>query len=125
MAAAAAPNFAPPAAFITPAILANAAIPPTSMALSATVGFTSIFSTLLGLPKVIFLEDVTQHIQKNLKFIVTNKVDNQNPEIKEKILSKIYHSESLFTSIVSRPRSYVHDLSMDILQSAKQRAPGK
>ncbi|KAF5751271.1 hypothetical protein HS088_TW02G00283 [Tripterygium wilfordii] len=42
MAAAAAPNFAPPAAFIAPAILAKAAIPPTSIALKATVGFTSI-----------------------------------------------------------------------------------
>ncbi|GFY97164.1 hypothetical protein Acr_11g0014700 [Actinidia rufa] len=42
MAAAAAPTFAPPAAFTTPATFANAAIPPTSIALRATVGFIDI-----------------------------------------------------------------------------------
>eukprot|EP00268_Persea_americana_P066461 TRINITY_DN9052_c0_g1_i1.p2 TRINITY_DN9052_c0_g1~~TRINITY_DN9052_c0_g1_i1.p2 ORF type:complete len:110 (+),score=26.77 TRINITY_DN9052_c0_g1_i1:469-798(+) len=43
MAAAAAPIFTLPAAFIAPATFANAAIPPTSRALKATVGFMSIF----------------------------------------------------------------------------------
>lgn len=42
MAVAAAPSFAPPAAFIAPATFANTAIPPTSIALKATVGFTAI-----------------------------------------------------------------------------------
>ncbi|CAA0821140.1 Beta-galactosidase 17 [Striga hermonthica] len=41
-AAAAAPSFTPPAAFIAPPILAKAAIPPTSIALNATVGFIDI-----------------------------------------------------------------------------------
>ena len=43
IAAAAAPIFTPPAAFIALAILANAATPPTSIALNATVGFIAIF----------------------------------------------------------------------------------
>lgn len=51
MAAVAAPNFAPPAAFIAPAILANAAIPPTSTARKATVGFIAMF-LVLGLSAV-------------------------------------------------------------------------
>ncbi|KAK9923629.1 hypothetical protein M0R45_032036 [Rubus argutus] len=42
MAAAATPSLAPPAAFIAPATFANAAIPPTSIALKATVGFIAI-----------------------------------------------------------------------------------
>ena len=46
MAAVAAPNFTPPAAFIAPAILANAAIPPTSTARKATVGFIAMFRAL-------------------------------------------------------------------------------
>lgn len=41
-AAAAAPSFTPPAAFITLATFANIATPPTSTALKATVGFTAI-----------------------------------------------------------------------------------
>ncbi|KAL6137513.1 hypothetical protein ACLB2K_062805 [Fragaria x ananassa] len=43
MAAAATPTLAPPAAFIAVATFANAAIPPTSIALKATVGFIAIF----------------------------------------------------------------------------------
>ncbi|OMO70788.1 Glycoside hydrolase, family 35 [Corchorus capsularis] len=43
MATAAAPSFAPPAAFIAPATFANTATPPTSIALNATVGLTAIF----------------------------------------------------------------------------------
>ncbi|KAJ6348261.1 hypothetical protein OIU76_004683, partial [Salix suchowensis] len=41
-AAAAAPSFTPPAAFIAPATFANIATPPTSIALKATAGFTAI-----------------------------------------------------------------------------------
>ncbi|PQQ09876.1 beta-galactosidase 17 isoform X1 [Prunus yedoensis var. nudiflora] len=48
--AAAAPTLAPPAAFITPATLANAAIPPTSIALKATVGFTAISYSTCNFP---------------------------------------------------------------------------
>lgn len=49
MAAAAALNFAPPAAFAAPAIFANAATPPTSIALRATVGFIVIS---YGIPEI-------------------------------------------------------------------------
>ena len=42
MAAAAAPTFTPPAAFIAPAIFANAATPPTRAARRATIGLISM-----------------------------------------------------------------------------------
>ncbi|KAM1717310.1 hypothetical protein ACFX11_025160 [Malus domestica] len=53
MAAAAAPTLAPPAAFAAPATLANAAIPPTNMALKATVGFTAVSILCLQFPSIL------------------------------------------------------------------------
>ncbi|KAL7162629.1 hypothetical protein ACSBR2_043004 [Camellia fascicularis] len=66
MAAAAAPNLTPPAAFMAPAIFANAATPPTSRALRATVGFIVISYKIEPKPQKEELDHTSFRSQQSL-----------------------------------------------------------
>ncbi|CAL1399696.1 unnamed protein product [Linum trigynum] len=75
IAVAAAPSFAPPAAFIAPATFANTAIPPTSTALNATVGFIAIFCCLQH--RMPFPQSATETSRQQIQSFAAPVCDNK------------------------------------------------